>query len=1445
MKSKSHSLESWRFVISSSVLAFSAISPTHAASDSWDGSTDATWATATNWLTDVSAPGAGESATFNAAGNGNTTIDLGAGVTVGALVFDTASAAAYTIGSGAAGSQTLTLGTTGNAIAMNLGVANNQTVNSNLALTVTRTVATPGTYYAVTNNSAANSLTLAGGISASTAGVKVLNPTGTGNTNISGAITSGSGNMSLFKTGTGMLTLSGGGTFSGNGVTDGANFASSAVFREGTTVLNGGAYGNSNGELVIGGVATHGGAGTDTTLRLENGAMLSGMNWLSIGRGNGTGAVSSNLVLNGASIVSAERLSAGYNAGNGTNLPKAAITLNGTSQLNVTIADFKLGENAGSNVTMTVNDTATVSRTGTGDAFGDQSTGAVQIGREGIGTVIMNGGMFTTPSTDLGRGVNNATAQNGTLTIKTGATYNNLGDFRTGFAGGASGQATLNLEGGTLNIGSTTARTLYVGTWDLSKSTLKIDSGNLNLNTNSSIRFNQRTGTGAKEINLNGGAITSFSDDKTTPLGAGVLDLMLQGGTGSNNTFNLNGGTLTLRQVVSTTNNGTRTFNFNGGTLKATGDSAAFFNLGTGNARANVRDGGAIINTNGFNVTAAQALVHSDIGGDNATDGGLTKQGAGTLTLSGTSSYTGPTTVSAGTLKVTGSIQGSPVTLGAATLGGTGMVGSVNVNNSAAVVTNGDGNTNPLLLDSLTFTASGTVSANLLDAFTPALDLTGPLNIGSGFTINVATPPIWVAGNTYEVVRYGTLSGSFGNITKGTITGLGARQNATLVNTGSAIGLAISGDTPVWTGAQSNAWTTAVIGGSKNWKLQTAGTPTDFLTNDQVIFDDTATGTSTVNISTANVQVASVVFNNSGVENGGRDYTIGSTGGFGIANGSGPASLTKNGLGTVTLTSTNSYTGTTAITEGTLRLGDGTADGDIASSASIANDGTLVFDRSAGSFTYGNVISGFGTLVKDGAGTQILTGDNTMSGVITVNAGTLQVGNGGTTGSLGTSSVTNDASLVFNRSNAFTVGNAISGTGSLTQAGTGAVTISGNNAYSGGTTLNSGTTILVGANNALGTGVVTLAQGAVLGTNPGGALPNAIVAPAATTSTLSTNGGNLTLNGNLSGSGNLNRLATGNAATVFLGGDNSGFTGTFTVENNGNAATRFTSANAGSAAARWVNNNPTTGRVTVEMVGGTIQFGSLTGTGFLSAQFAANTIEVGHLGLNESYTGVLNQVGVGTLAVTKVGSGTWTLTAANAYTGDTTVNGGVLATAGNSIPNTGKLVINGGKVQSTGIEVVDTLFFGAAQQAAGTWGATGSGATHTDDVHFAGVTGVVSVTTGPVAGYSAWADANAPGQTMEQDHDNDGVDNGIEYFMGLSGSAFTANPAAVSGTVTWPMGATYAGAYGTDYKVQTSGNLSVWDDVAAGSVTITPGTSVAYTLPTGTGKLFVRLVVNN
>ncbi|MBW8782251.1 MAG: autotransporter-associated beta strand repeat-containing protein [Verrucomicrobia bacterium] len=726
MKPQVHSQSSLfaKFLALSLGLSVAGLSPfavqsVQATSDVWGGTTDATWATSTNWSTaPATVPGTGDTATFSESSiftNGNTTLDLGAGVTIGALLFDSSNAAAYTIGSGAAGSQTLTLGTTGNAITVNSTVANNELINANLALSVTRTVSTPSTYYAVTNDSTTNILTLAGGISASTAGVKVLNVTGSGNITISGAITSGSGNMSLFKTGSGTLTLSGGGTFSGTGVTDGAAFASSAVFREGTTILNGGTYSNSAGELVVGGVATHGGVGTNTTLQIENGTTLNGVTWLSIGRGNGNGTAASNLTLNGSASVTSDHMSAGYNAGNTGNTPKGAITLNNTSSLSInTAGEFHLGESAGSNYTMTLNDSSTVTLNGTpsgtnaqssakryiglggtgtltlagsGATFTDASTFGLMIGNQngtgtvnvnagtfnhtngelivagsftngaftGSGTVNVGGGTLNTKSLTIGRN-NNTVASTliGTVNVTSGTMNVTAGGTLVGWQGtGTTG--TINVSGGTYNqntVGG--ANNLNLGSFSGVSGAVNVSGGALTLQNNSSLTFSDVAATTANgTLTISGGNVTFYSNAGTTVGGTGVVDLMKTTGTGTN-TINLNGGTLTANQIKATSATGTRVINFNGGTLKNAGGNsnglgATFLASGVATT-ANVRNGGAIIDTNGNSMTIAQALVHSTVGGDNATDGGLTKQGTGTLTLTGTNTFTGNTTISAGTL---------------------------------------------------------------------------------------------------------------------------------------------------------------------------------------------------------------------------------------------------------------------------------------------------------------------------------------------------------------------------------------------------------------------------------------------------------------------------------------------------------------------------------------------------------------------------------------------------------------------------------------------------------------------------------------------------------------------------------------------------------------------------------------------------------------------------
>ena len=81
----------------------------------------------------------------------------------------------------------------------------------------------------------------------------------------------------------------------------------------------------------------------------------------------------------------------------------------------------------------------------------------------------------------------------------------------------------------------------------------------------------------------------------------------------------------------------------------------------------------------------------------------------------------------------------------------------------------------------------------------------------------------------------------------------------------------------------------------------------------------------------------------------------------------------------------------------------------------------------------GGAISGTGAVTQIGAGTTILTGANTYSGSTTISTGTLQIGAGGTSGTLGTGAVVDNATLQFNRSDTLTFSNVVSGTGALTR----------------------------------------------------------------------------------------------------------------------------------------------------------------------------------------------------------------------------------------------------------------------------------------------------------------------------------------------------------------------------------------------------------------------------
>jgi len=222
---------------------------------------------------------------------------------------------------------------------------------------------------------------------------------------------------------------------------------------------------------------------------------------------------------------------------------------------------------------------------------------------------------------------------------------------------------------------------------------------------------------------------------------------------------------------------------------------------------------------------------------------------------------------------------------------------------------------------------------------------------------------------------------------------------------------------------------------------------------------------------------------------------------------SGVGSVIQLGTGTTILSGVNTYTGGTTISAGTLQIGNGGTTGSI--TGNVIDNGTLAFDRSD-ALIFAGVISGTGSVTQIGTGTTILSANNTYTGGTTVSTGTLQIGNGGTTGSI-TGNVIDNGTLAFDRSDLVTYGGVVSGTGNLTQLGSGTLILTGANTYTGTTTVNNGSLIVDGS---IASSQTLVNSGALLGGHGtiGGNLVNSgIVGQRNSPGTL-TIGGNYTQN---------------------------------------------------------------------------------------------------------------------------------------------------------------------------------------------------------------------------------------------------------------------------------------------------------------------------------------------
>jgi autotransporter-associated beta strand protein len=668
---------------------------------------------------------------------------------------------------------------------------------------------------------------------------------------------------------------------------------------------------------------------------------------------------------------------------------------------------------------------------------------------------------------------------------------------------------------------------------------------------------------------------------------------------------------------------------------------------------------------------------------DGTTATGLTKQGGGTLILSGANTYSGTTTVDAGTLTLAGASAATGATL---LNGGTLTVTNANSLQRSNVTFNGG------VLD------TGALASVPLGGITANVDLT----VSSVLT-TISGYPTWsaAAGKTLTIggpiTRMPGAAINFG--TAGTITGapLGTLLGTNTITSWATAGgtdwaiydgskiAAFTAYTPV-SGTATAATLASVPGGnsriddttSNNVTLATIGTIdlNSLVINSTAgrtidLRNDTAQGilrlgtsgaillaggSHTIGVSgTAGTLTAGGFNENTAGELAVMAVTAGTINSVIADNGTGKVSFTKNGSGTLTLAGENTFTGLTTVASGTLSLSR--AGGTLSNTAPVVvSGGTLAVAQAdtVGTVTLASgtisgvgvltgssylltdtgtisaILGGTGTLTKTGAGTAVLSGNNTFTGLTEVQAGTLSLSRIG---------------------------------GTL--ANTVPVTVSG------------GTLEVAQADTV---GVVTLSSGTISG-----------AAALTGSSFLLTNTG--AISGSLAGTGTLTKTGAG---TVTLSGNNT-YTG-------------LTDVREGTLSLNRAGGTLATAPVTIS--GGTLNVAQADTVGVVT--LSSGLISGAATLTGSSYfltnTGVISAVLAGGVTLTKTGAGTATLTGANTYTGVTTVSGGTLSLghATNTIANTAAVTVSGGTLDVANPDTVGlvTLASGTISGAAALTGSS-------------------------------------------------------------------------------------------------------------------------------------------
>jgi fibronectin-binding autotransporter adhesin len=890
---------------------------------------------------------------------------------------------------------------------------------------------------------------------------------------------------------------------------------------------------------------------------------------------------------------------------------------------------------AGSSLLFRTTDTATY----TGNLSGAGSVTVNSAGQSAIltGTNTHSGATTITAGTlQIGNGGTTGTLGSGAVNIAAGATLafqHGAGQYGIANVIGGSGNVVQRGAPGSLEI--LTANNNYTGTTTISAGTLQIGnggttgslgSGAVSIGVGGTLDFNRSGGSfyfvnnaisGAGDVVFRGGAPLVLAGNNsytgTTTVGTGTT-VQVNSNIGTGNVLNSgfidfnNGGATTYAGIISGTGN-VRV----GGALTLTGANtysgstniaASTLQIGNGGTGGSLGSGAVTIAsgaTLAFQHGAGQYVNANVISGA----GNVVQRGAGALEiLTGNNSYTGTTT-----------IDGSTLAVGFG--GTTGTLGSGNV-----ILAN-SGNLDLIRSDTQVIANNITGAGNVRIYANHTAILTGA-NTYSG------TSEIFAGANTLQIGDSGT-TGSLGS---------------SAVSIGAGATLAFQHSSGVYVNAN-------VISGAGNVVHRGGNNVFEALTG-----NNSYTGTTTIDGGVLQIGVfggtsgtlgsGEVIF-----ANGGNLDLLRSDTQLIANNLSGGGAVRVYGNHTGILTGTNTSSGTTVIdTPSTLQIGNGGTTGSLGS-GSVENNGTLAFQHSAGTYTNANVISGAGSVVQRGTGsTEVLTGNNSYVGSTTINSGTtLQIGNGGASGTLGSGSVTNNGTLAFNRATDSVVAGVISGTGALVKDGGGDIYLTAANTYSGTTTINAGRINIggIGGNGttgSLGTGAVILA-----GAN-------------AELNYFRSN--DATIANAISGIGDFNKVGIG-ILTLIGAATHSGDT----LVSNGTLRGGGTNVFSASSLVTVLSAGK------LDLGGFNQTIGGLSGSGIVeNGGASAATLTLNNSAAN-TFSGVIQDSAIGFLNLTKGGVGTQTLAGINSYTGTTNINSGTLSLSGaGSIANSDVVFLN-------------------------------------------------------------------------------------------------------------------------------------------------------------------------